>query len=305
LSRERSVITLAVPFHRNVAYLREALVSVREQTCADWVVEVFDDGNEAGAAETVASFQEPRFRYHRVPGQGMAANWNRGLDHATTDLVTLLHADDRLLPTYVATLAAAAAEHPHAAGIFCHAAIIGPTGGLAWSFADWVKGWLRPGQGRITIHGQSGLAMLLRGNFIMCPTMCYRRSRLGARRFAERGWQFAHDFAFFTQLILDGETLVGLPDVAYAYRRHQANTTVQLTRNLRRFHEEIALYDSLARACHARHWERAARVARRKSIIRANLGFCAAQDAVRGEWAASVEKLRLAWQPIAPVDLQC
>ena len=99
------------------------------------------------------------------------------------------------------------------------------------------------------------------------------------------------DLEFTTRLLLEGETLVGLPEVAYAYRRHQANTTAGHTDSLLRFREEVDLYDELlGRLSHA-GWGRAASVARAKLIIKLNLLYCAARDVTRC-------RLRQTWQKL-------
>jgi glycosyltransferase involved in cell wall biosynthesis len=287
------MLTLAIPFHTGADYLRRALVSALQQTNPQWELVVSDDGPEPGVGDLVRSLGDPRLRYERHPApHGMAANWNRCLDLARTDLVTLVHADDELLPNYVEVMAKAAPQFPTAAALFCEAVVIGPGGQRRFSFPDWMKGRLRPVRGVVRLHGEEGLAALLRGNFIMCPTVCYRRSVLRDRRFDEGGWQFAHDFAFFSRLLLDGETLIGLPATAYAYRRHAGNATTRLTETLRRFEEEAALYDQLAAAAAARGWHRAARRGRHKGIIQGNLLFCIAADVLRGRLAAARQKAR-------------
>ena len=54
-----------------------------------------------GVAELVAGFGDPRIAYRANDATlGITANWNRCLDLADTELVTLLHADDQLGPEY-------------------------------------------------------------------------------------------------------------------------------------------------------------------------------------------------------------
>src|SRR5437868_3244891 len=139
-------ITFAVPFYAGTEYLRRALDSVRRQTIADWCLLVCDDhGPEAGAEELVRSYGDGRMRYHRnATNLGMAGNWNRCLDLAATDLVTLLHADDELLPHYAAVMLGAAAARPGAAALFCEARTIGADGRDCLSLPDLFKRVLRP-----------------------------------------------------------------------------------------------------------------------------------------------------------------
>lgn len=285
-------LTIAIPFHKGKDFLQRAMASVIAQTDPGWELVVCDDGPETNVASLVSSIADPRVRYVRADGpSGMVANWNRCLDNAQSSWVTLLHADDELLPNYVGVMRNATAQAHQAAGFFCQTKILDGMGKECFSFPDWIKGWLRPGRKLLVVHGQSGLASLLRGNYIMCPTMCYNLGRLGSQRFSA-GWRFAQDLELFARLLLEGECFVGVPEIAYAYRRHDANATVQYTANLQRFREEAALYDQLHAQALACNWPQVARVARRKLIIKANLLFCMLMDVAKGQFGQAGQKWR-------------
>ena len=99
---------------------------------------------------------------------GLAGNFNRCLSLAQTELVTLLHADDELLPDYTATMRAAAERHPHAVAFYCRAEIIGPDNELRFSLPDFVKdNFINPSpHHEILLAGEGGIRALLGGNFI-------------------------------------------------------------------------------------------------------------------------------------------
>src|SRR5262245_61189654 len=121
-----AAITFAIPFYTGGEYLRCAVESVLRQTRPDWELLVCDDaGPEPGTEALLRSFADARVRYVRNEANlGMIGNWNQCLDLARTDLVTLLHADDALLPGYADLMVKAAAGHPRAAAFFCAARII-------------------------------------------------------------------------------------------------------------------------------------------------------------------------------------
>jgi glycosyltransferase involved in cell wall biosynthesis len=293
-------ITFAVPFYRGLDYLSRAVASVRRQTAPQWRLLVCDD-SPAGDAAAAIDRADGRVRYvHNGRTLGMAGNWNRCLDLADTDLVTLLHADDELLPNYAAEFRAAAARYPACAALYCGARVVGPDGRATFSLADWVKRVLAPaGAAPRRLRGPRGLARVLRVNSIMCPTVCYRRSALGARRFDPR-WRCALDLAFFARLLADGDEFVGLPAVAYAYRRHPENATAGYTESLLKFAEEAALYDELAAEAAARGWPAVARVARAKLMVRLHLAFRVARDVSRGRLAPAWAKARFLARLTAP-----
>lgn len=288
-------LTFAVPFYRGQQFLRGAVGSALRQTCAAWRLIVVDDaGPEPGTEELVRGFGDRRVSYVRNPSNlGMAANWNRCLDLADTGLVTLLHADDELRPEYAERALAAAARDPGAAAYFCGADIIGPDGRAAFSLADAVKWFLWPHRRRPSVvAGRRALEALCLGNFLMCPTACYRKSVLGGRRFDAR-WRFVLDLEFFTRLLMDGEHFVLDPRRSYAYRRHPGNATEAYTASSVRFDEEVALYELLARSLQRRGWEKAAWRARARVFVRLNAAHRFVGDVWHGQLARAASRLRV------------
>ncbi len=147
-------LTIAIPFYDGLEYLREAVESVRAQSSSDWRLLVCDDGGrDQGVEELLSRYADPRIEYVRNDGNvGMVRNWNLCIDRAGTDLVSLLHGDDRLMPGYVEIMAGLAGRHPDAAALFCAASIIDAGGQPSFSVADLVKGFFVPsGDGDIVL----------------------------------------------------------------------------------------------------------------------------------------------------------
>jgi glycosyltransferase involved in cell wall biosynthesis len=289
------MITFTIPFYSNTGYLRRVLDSVRAQTVRDFQCLVVDDcGPEPEAAELVRSYGDERISYRRnSQNRGLAGNWNVCLDAAQTDLVQIVHADDELCPNYAERMLAASRQWPEATAFFCRAQIINAQSQPVFSLPDYVKKYLAPAADvPFVLAGDEGLRSLLEGWFIFCPTLCFRRSQLGERRFDPR-WRFVIDLAFVSRLLLEGGQLVGLPDIAYRYRRHSGSQTTELSANLVRFEEERDLYQQLHGQTQEQGWRRAAEAARRRKLVKRYLAYCIAQDAVHGRFLASAAKFKL------------
>lgn len=288
---------IAIPFFRNTSYLRTAITSVTEQSSADWRLWVMDDSgqneSEEAVREVTASFDDDRIHYRRNPETiGMVSNWNLCLDAADTEFLTLLHGDDRLLPNYVDVIQHAAREHPQAAAVYCEATIIGASGRSAFSLPDLVKGFFSPkAVDRVVLAGQIAATALMRGNFIMCPTLSFRRSLLGAQRFDPR-WEQVQDLDLTLRLLMDGATLVGATQVAYAYRRHRESATWTQSQSRLRFDEEFRLFDEVAARAEALGWHETARVSRQKRIVKLHLAYRALRALSRLQLPSAVETLR-------------
>jgi glycosyltransferase involved in cell wall biosynthesis len=267
-------ITFAIPYYSGIAYLGRALESVIAQDAHDWQAIVCDDGSETGVEAFVKRVGGGRVRYLRNERNlGIGGNFSRCVDVAETELVTVLHADDELVPTYAATMRAAAARHSTAAALFCHAQIIGPQSEPRFSLADLIKRSLDPSARReLVLAGEPGVRALLRANFIMAPTLCFRKSTLGARRFAT-DHTFVIDWMLTMQLLLDGDSLVGVPDICYRYRRHADNATERLTKSQLRFHEESEFYDRMRGVCAERGWSDCVAIATEKRFVKLNVTY--------------------------------
>ncbi len=287
-------LTIAIPFYRNADYLRSALESVLAQRRSDWTALVCDDGEtDRGVGELVASLGDGRISYFRNESNlGMAPNWNLCIDRAETGLVTLLHADDRLRPGYAARMLELASAHPDAAAFCCAASIIGPDGGSIFSLADAIKPLYVPGGGDpLELRGESALAALMAGNFIICPTLCFRKRVLGPRRFDDR-WKQVPDLELTTRLLMDGDALVYTHDAEYAYRRHAQGTTAIQSETRLRFDEEVELFERVAERADELGWARAARTARRKTIVRLHLAYRVLRELARLDLRGARDWLR-------------
>jgi glycosyltransferase involved in cell wall biosynthesis len=270
-------VSFGIPFYSGVGFLRKALESLLAQRDSGWRAFVTDDSPDpatgAEVAALIRSLNDPRIAYHRNPRSlGLSGNWNRCLDLAATDLVTVLHADDELFPDYCGNMRAAAERHPTAVAFYCQAEIVGPDSRRVFSLPDLVKDVINPSTRKeVLLAGEPGFRALLWGNFIICPALCFRKSVLGGRRFPDR--RFVPDWDMTTQLVLDGDTLVGLPQRSLRYRRHTDSTTSQLTRNRQRFLEESDYYDRMLPVARERGWDRCVRLCQQRRILKLNVAL--------------------------------
>ncbi len=266
-------LTYAIPFYSGRALLERTIASVLAQPGDAWTAFVCDNASpEPGIEELVKTVGKGRIGYVRNPENvGMAGNFNRCIDLAETDLVTLVHSDDELEPSYTDAIIAAADRHPAAVAVYCRVTIIDADSRAVFSLADTVKDFVNPGSKReIELAGEAGMRSLMRGNFIIAPTLCFRKSVLGARRFSGVS-AFVLDWDLTTSLLLDGDVIVGIPERAYRYRKHPGSTTDALTKNSARYFEESAFYDRMAKVAHERGWAHCAQIAGAKRLLKLNL----------------------------------
>jgi GT2 family glycosyltransferase len=275
-------IAFAIPYYRGLGFLEEALRSLQAQTFEDWEAVVVDDLGPESAEELVVGLSDSRVRYLRnETNLGLAANWNRAIESTTAPLVTVFHCDDVLEPNYAATMIRLMRDNPSAIAGHCRTLLIDQDGKATRTLADSVKRVIRPStMGTVITEGDEGLVSLLRGFWIFCPTLCYRRAAFQPRNFDSR-LKFVADFDFVSHLLLSGETIVGTSIVGYRYRRHSQNETAKMTGSLERFDEEFRLYENVMRQSAQAGWKRSESTARRALILRAHLAVVATQSLLR------------------------
>lgn len=286
-------LSVAIPYLRGLGYLREAIDSVLAQDLDEWELVVVDDHGPEPADALAGSYDDPRIRFVRnEQNLGLAGNWNECLRLARGPLVTILHADDRLLPSYARTVVSAAAEHPGAAAIFTDAVIIDDRGARTTTLADRAKSLLPRPSSDYLLSGDAGLAGLLRGNYIVCPSLCFRRASIRPAPF-RTDLRFVPDWELTTGLLLGGQSLYGVREPLIEYRRHGGAQTSLQTSDATRFVEELDLMRTRAAECARLGFPRASRTARRRVTVRGHLLVRALIDAATGRRTQAGDELRM------------
>lgn len=278
-------IAIAIPYHSQPGYLQRALESLSKQDSEAWSALVVDDSQSGEAAGLVTRFGDQRIVYHRNPvAQGMVANWIFAVSLVQGPWVTLLHADDELMPHYVSTMLDLISRFRDADMIFCGAEIIDESSRKCYSLADHIKSWLIPEDSEyFSLFGESGARALARGNFIMCPTVCYRREVLLSNPWNAE-YKQVQDLELYFRYLLAGRKLAGTRKQAYRYRRHSSNATALATADLSRFTEERRLLAEYADKFASKSWREAADAASRMRIIKAHLSYQILRDLLQGRW---------------------
>ena len=289
-----------VPYYSNPDYLRAALASVLAQNDPDWWCVVVDDSPEATGdashvAELVRGLGDSRVSYERNPGNlGVAGSFNRCFEIASdrgAELAVILHGDDLLETDYVTVIRAAHAVHVDAVCVAPKVTVIDATGVPHMPLPDRVKAVLWPRR-LVTLTGEGGLQLLLRGQFFYCPAVSYRLA-LVERPAWDARWKQVMDLHLYGQLLLGGGSIVLEPRCVYRYRRHEASQTQLNSATVERTVEETEVVRSCVDEARRRGWNRAARTGRRRLTIRLQAVLQAGRALVRGDLRAAIRAARL------------
>ena len=295
-----SLFGIVIPFFSNEAYLNEMLCSVANQTSSEWVCVVVDDsGRENRAESTVISLVNPKITYIKnETNLGLAKCWNVGLKHMTRNfgptVVGVVHADDVLEPQFVEVSLRAHAANPEAVAVHTAVTVVDEENKKRFSFPDFVKFHVAPYKHSrsISTSGDAGLASVLRGNFVFCPTVSLKTELISLPLFDPQ-WNMAVDLELISRLLLNGQTVVGVPDFVYRYRRHRNNLTSQLTDTTARFVEEISFYKQVVAKCEQKGFAKSGTTASRMTMIRLHILYRALQKVARLHIGAAIRLIQV------------
>ncbi|MCL2090425.1 MAG: glycosyltransferase [Micrococcales bacterium] len=296
-------LDILVPYWGDPSLLRTTVESVLAQTDPGWTLTVVDDAYpDLTAGEYLSGIDDPRVRYVRnETNLGLAGNFQRCLDLATEDLVVFPGCDDLLDPGYAATVLAAAERFPQATVVQPGVRVVDQDGNPASTLVDTVKQRFLAPRSRTArlLSGESAMVGLMRGNWLYWPSLTFRREAVASVGFRE-GFPVVLDLALVVDLLTAGGSVLRVPEVCFAYRRHTGSASSEAAVDGSRFAEERRYFALAATQAVRLGWRRAARAARRHTTSRAH-ALAQLPAAVRsGHRAAVGEMVRHAIGPTRP-----
>lgn len=259
-----TMIDIMLPYYGDVALMQAAVQSVRSQTDAGWRLTVVDDTAHPEVPGWFESLGDDRIRYFRNERNlGVTGNFNRCLDLAEHELITMLGADDLLLPNYVGTVLAAYRAHPGVGMIQPGVTVIDEHGRPLRTLTDEVKKRLYAPKvsGRLLMSGEELAVSLLRGIWLYFPSIAWRTDAIKAVGF-RADLRTTQDVALELELVERGEQMLVDSTVCFQYRRHRESVSSKMALDGDRFTEERAVFLAAAGRMKARGWLRAERAAR-------------------------------------------
>lgn len=98
-------ISIVIPTHNRLEYLKEAVFSVLQQPYSNWEIVVFDNASSEPIEDYLTSLNDKRIRYKRsAEFLPVTDSWNKAMGYATGDYVIMLGDDDGLAPEYMNTI---------------------------------------------------------------------------------------------------------------------------------------------------------------------------------------------------------
>jgi glycosyltransferase involved in cell wall biosynthesis len=220
-------VSVIIPVHNAMPYLRPAIESICAQTLRDIEVIVLDDASTDGSAQYLASVRDPRVLVLHCERQGYASLLNHGLTLAQAELAARMDADDFSLPNRLERQVAVMQSEPDVVLCGCQAQQI-------------------DGAGRhvrlMDVPTTDGLIRyeLLTGAPFTHPGVLYRVAEVLAIGGYATELSPAEDYDLWWRLAERGRC-VNLPDILLHYRWHGQNVSVVQETRQREISKEISV----------------------------------------------------------------
>ncbi len=113
-------VSVGIPTFQRAQLMRQAILSVLQQTYQDFEIVVVDDCSSDDTADVVASIADARIKYFRNPSTvGVPRNWNECVRRARGEFFALLPDDDVFCQGFLAEMLGVLGTHPDVAFAQC------------------------------------------------------------------------------------------------------------------------------------------------------------------------------------------
>ena len=205
---EVPVLSVLVPAYGVAHLVGEALRSLQAQSRSDWEAIVVDDGAPDDVEGALRPFADDhRIRLLKTDNGGLSVARNRSAALARAPWISLLDGDDVYEPTYVETMAAAAARDPAIGFLTCDATYFGDG---------------RQGQRFSAYHPQSApltLGAVVRRDFNVFVGCMIRGDAFRAVGGFDQTLRSVEDLDLWLRLLTAGYRGALLPEALVRYRR--------------------------------------------------------------------------------------
>lgn len=243
-----SPLTVAIPIFNGERFLGECIASLLRQSFTDFKLLCIDDGSADRSLNIVQSFNDRRIEvHHHDRSLGLAGNWNRCLALASSPFAVIAHQDDRYDSEFLAVMLRLIESHSRAFAAHSLARIIDEHGSPMEMPANRYKERFWPANEPYEREPSSELAMIERGNYIICPTVIYRMDAVRSIGVFNDQYRFVTDWEYWMRGLIAGFTIAGTHRRLIEWRRHTATATTRHESSLRRYEEELSLLNWLAR----------------------------------------------------------
>ena len=263
-------LDIALPFYGDVAFMKQTVQSILNQSDSNWRVVVVDDGYPDDTIPSwFESLKDERIEYQRnIKNLGANGNFQKCLGLLSAEYCLVMGADDLLEPNFVERINELISSNPRISMIHPGVKVIDENNEMISTRSDHVKKTIRESQSSSTVLSGEPLAKsLMKGNWMYFPSIVWKTKTIQEIGFRP-GFHVCQDLGLAMDLIMQGGEMALIEDEIFRYRRHQESDSSVKAINGERFKDENHFFKVMAQDLKEIGWSSAAKAARLHSTSR-------------------------------------
>jgi glycosyltransferase involved in cell wall biosynthesis len=257
-------LDIALPFYGDVAFMKQTVQSILNQSEPNWRLFVVDDGYPDDTLPGwFASLEDQRIEYQRnVQNLGANGNFQKCLGLLSAEYCLVMGADDLLEPNFVERVNELIRAYPGISMIHPGVKVIDEKNEYISTRSDQVKKSIRESQGISKVLSGEPLARsLMKGNWMYFPSIVWKTKTIQEIGFRP-GFHVCQDLGLAMDLIMQGGEMALIEDEIFRYRRHQESDSSIKAINGERFRDEKHFFTVMAKDLKRIGWNSASRAAK-------------------------------------------
>jgi glycosyltransferase involved in cell wall biosynthesis len=257
-------LDIALPFYGDVAFMKQTVQSILNQSDPNWRLVVVDDGYPDDTLPGwFASLQDQRIEYQRnVQNLGANGNFQKCLGLLSAEYCLVMGADDLLERNFVERINDLVGANPGISMIHPGVKVIDENNEFISTRSDQVKKSIRESQGISKVLSGEPLARsLMKGNWMYFPSIVWKTKTIQEIGFRP-GFHVCQDLGLAMDLIMKGGEMALIEDEIFRYRRHQESDSSVKAINGERFKDERHFFAVMAKDLKRIGWYSASRAAK-------------------------------------------
>lgn len=233
-------VSVCIPVFNPGPFLTEAIDSVLAQTFTDFELLVVDDASTQPVDGVVSRYNDPRLRFEKNPHNlGLVGNWNRCIELARGEYITLFHQDDVMAPSNLACKVALLDSHARIGFVYSNVDRLNAVGDRIGSYP------IRQPEEDAIVPGCQLFEMAARlGNPVACPAVIARRECYQKLGFFDHRLPFATDLEMWLRLAAHYDIgYIAAPLVSI--RVHSGQETARFSSTGKDYQDVLGALDSI------------------------------------------------------------